>query len=323
MFWFWTAVVIGAVVLTGIGLVLWALSWSDEIDFSQRADAEKIWTPEEFPNTGRLPLSTRVAGTFVRWHKPAYYFPGDQFLRMFEDSQRKWDEKQRFAGAGDNCGHYFALTESGARAEAAFYGMNLSEYRLLTADFDCDGVLDLTYERNLLAIGEQAFSSFGDIHPRHRLVSILSFLVDPSQGGTPFTDFVGHWASRSGYDGILFFGARAISRFADLQNYIDKGADEGMAGPVVHGYFHEMRQNDDLKNLVIFSGARLTAKVSTSRLQPDGPVANPYYDASDADIDAKLTYPAAFQDEKGSESFYRGKPFRVERQRRNSPTESK
>jgi hypothetical protein len=103
-----------------------------------------------------------------------------------------------------------------------------------------------------------------------------------------------------------------------VRDYIDGGADEGMAGPVVHGYFHEMRQNDDLKNVVIFSGARMTAKVKASRLLPDPATANPYHGSGDADIDAKVQYGADYQEERSGDIIYLATPFKIDPGRRSS-----
>jgi hypothetical protein len=311
----WVIIVVGVIVVL-VGVFAVFQGSLSGLNLGGLYDLDKIWTPEIFPNSGRLPMSSCVGGTFLRWHNPKYYATGDRFWQTFEDGPWKWEDRQRYAGQGDNCGHYFALTEAGARAEGAFYGMDFSNYRLLSADFEFDGILDLTYEENLVAVAKLAFSNWQDISARHFLVTILSFLTDSAKGGTPFTDFVGHWASREGYDGILFFGARAIDGVSGLREYINGGADEGMAGPVVHGYFTEMRQNNDVKNLAVFSGARLTMKVTATRLLPDAAVKNPYYGASDAEIETRLRYGAEYQEDQASNSFYCPTPFTIDRGRK-------
>lgn len=161
-------------------------------------------------------------------------------------------------------------------------------------------------------MAKDAIANWEKISDRHFLVTILSFLIDPSKGGTGFTDYLGHWAYRAGYDGILFFGARAIDSVPNFKDYIENGADDGMAGPLVHGYFHEMRRREDLKNLVMFSGARLTGKIKTIRLLPEPAVSNPYHGSSDAAIDARLEFNAGYQAEQASNGFYLAQPFTIE-----------
>jgi hypothetical protein len=272
-------------------------------------DPNRIWTPEEFPNTGTLPMSTKLSGRFLRYHNPAHYHRGAAFWKTFEDGPWKWDDQQRYAGKDHNCGHYFALTEPGARAEANFYDMDFRRHRLLSARFDCAAVLDLTYEENLRKIVLHAYRDPENISSRHFFVTVLSRLTDATRGGVPLTDFLGRWAMRNGYDGILFFGARALQGNPELKSYIDHGADEQMAGPVVHGYFYDMRQDDNLKNLVVFSGAQLTSAIEVCRLGDDPPDDNPYHGASAATIDALLEFNADYQAERVGKFFYLEKPF--------------
>jgi hypothetical protein len=265
--------------------------------------------PESFQQTGKLAMSIKLAGSFVRWHEPKYYYRGTEFWKTFQDMPRKWDSQERFAGKGHNCGHYFALTRTGATAEANFYKMNIAEKRLLSADFASDAILDLTFEENLLAIAKLAISNPEKISDRHFFVTILSYLTDDSKGGVPFTDFVGNWASRNGYEGLLFFGARALAQHSYLKQYIDTGSDDGMMGPVVYTYLKDMRKNAALKNLVIFSGSRLTSLIKISQLQPDPPDANPYYGAPDSEIDALVDFKTDYQEEQRDKGFYLPRPF--------------
>ena len=273
---------------------------------------EMTWTPEEFPNTGTLPMSTKVSGTFVRWHNPQYYRTGEEFWETFQDGPWKWADQQRYAGKDLNCGHYFALTQAGAKAEGSFYGLDFTQYRLLSVDLECDAILDLTYENNLLQVAKQAFANWQEISERHFLVTILSWLTDSSRGGVPFTDYIGHWASRNGYDGILFFGARALEANPSLKWYIDNGSDDGMAGPIVHGYFFDMRKTSDLKNLVVFSGSRLASRIVSSQLLPDLPDPNPYHGKSESEINVRLQFKADYQAEQAAKGFYLEKPFTIQ-----------
>src|SRR5688572_10282740 len=117
------------------------------------------WLREEppiaksFERTGRLPYSSRIEGTFYRWHNRDNLFSGKEFCKTFEDGPWKWSAAQRYAGEHLNCGHYFSLAAEGATAEAEFYGMEtVKTHRMLTVTADFESVLDLTYEENLRAV---------------------------------------------------------------------------------------------------------------------------------------------------------------------------
>lgn len=127
----WLTAALGVVAIAGAlaygAYRRWQTEFLKDLDLSDAfASLEATWTPEPFPNSGRLPMSTHVVGAFFRWHSPGYYFTGAEFWKTFQDGPWKWADRQRYAGAGDNCGHYFALTEAGATAEAGFYALDLS-----------------------------------------------------------------------------------------------------------------------------------------------------------------------------------------------------
>ena len=143
--------------------------------------------------------------------------------------------------------------------------------------------------------------------------TILSYLIDPSKGGTGFTNFVGHWAARAGYDGVLFFGARALTARPELRTWIETGADSGLM-PIAPGHFAAMRRDDSLKNLVIFSGAHLTAKVRSFQLRPAPAQVNPYCGAGAAEIDAVVDFKTSYQEEQSEKGFYLAHPFDVTRE---------
>jgi hypothetical protein len=98
---------------------------------------------------------------------------------------------------------------------------------------------------------------------------LTTWLIEVVCGGTGVTDYIGYHAHRSGYHGILFFGARAITE-------LDRWALEN-ARPyddldwICNNYevIRNLGSNLDYCNLVVFSGARLVGATKTYRC--DGP----------------------------------------------------
>jgi hypothetical protein len=264
-----------------------------------------------FTQTGRLPMSRTFKGSLFRWHDPRFCEGATKFWQTFQDGPWKWEAQQRYAGKDLNCGHFFALSAAGATAEAEFYKMALLDCRLLRVEVELDAVLDLTYEDNLLTIAKD-FIQDAALLDRDFFMDILSLLLDDSKGGNDFTDYVGRWAHQNDYEGVLFFGARALAQFEDLKWQIEHGRDERMGIPVAPGHFLKMRREPSLMNLVVFSGTRLTTRARSYQLPPVGEVANPYFGWSESELDKLLVYNSDFQQERDNVIWtHPGKPFRV------------
>jgi hypothetical protein len=241
-------------------------------------DIPGILTPRvEFIQTGPLPMSSRLVGTLYRWHNPKYFWSGADFWRTFQNGPRKLSSQERYAGHNINCGHYFALSAKGAAAEAHFYRMDLTRCRLLEVEISLESVLDLTHEDNIRQIGLSGAienpEAFGDDF----FMGTLSHLLASERGGNGLTDYIGCKALRDEYDGVLFFGARALQAFPDLEWQIFKRRDIGMGIPLVPSIFYEMRKEHSLKNLVVFSGRVLTTKILRYRMPPNDYVDNLYF----------------------------------------------
>jgi hypothetical protein len=302
--------------MVGLAWIVYGLLWWATKDIFKGTNFLEGWdgdlglSPEPFPATGRMPMSSALEGSFVRWHDPEFFWSRDAFWKTFQDGDWKWDKQERYAGKGLNCGHYFALNREGATAEGKFYNIPFSKRALLTVEGKFDAVLDLTYEAHLVAVGREAFENFDDLPPRAPLMTLLSYLVGHEKGGNAFRDFVGYWAHREGYDGILFFGARALESDPRLLWQIHHGQDEDMTGTYAHGYFTDMRRRPDLKNLVIFSGAKLTTRVSSYQLPPGERTTNSLHDMPAGEFDRKLDFNAEYQAERANRGFYLAKPPR-------------
>jgi hypothetical protein len=255
---------------------------------------------ERFVNSGRLPMSRNTMGDAYRWHDPKFFWPGDQFCKTFENGPWKWETQQRYAGKHLNCGHYFAATAEGATAEADYYGLDRSKLKLLKINGTADAVLDLTHEDNLIEVSQRAIKNFELIDERAYLPTVLSWLIDETEpGGNALTNYLGFWAQREGYDGILFFGARAFKSFPEFHDWITHGNEESFGQNIAYDYFHRMRRSYDLMNIVYFSSC-FVKNIRRYAFPADGPWSeNPFYGLPEHEIDQKLAYGREFQQQRG------------------------
>jgi len=209
---------------------------------------------ERFVQTGRLPMSRETTGSAYRWHNPKYFWSGDKFFQTFENGPWKWEAQQRYAGKNLNCGHYFAVTPGGATAEASYYGLDLSNLQLLEIKGHAESVLDLTHGDNILELAKMAFKNFDDIPDDSFFMVMLSAMTDEcGSGGNVFTDYIGYWAQNKGYDGVMFFGARALAVYPDIRYQIRSGKDDFFGQNVAYAFFERIRRTYDLINVVYFS----------------------------------------------------------------------
>jgi hypothetical protein len=260
-----------------------------------------------FITSGRLEMSRRAVGAAYRWHEPKFFGHEKEFWRTFEDGPWKWQTQQRFAGKNLNCGHFFAVTPEGASAEAAHYGIDTSKMQLLKVFGTSDAVLDLTHEDNLIKISKIAIENAETISDRTYLFEILSFMTDEyGSGGNSITDYIGQWARKAGYDGIMFFSARSIGKDTALRWQIEHGVEDTAWGNPIYDMLSNMRQRYDLINVMYFSGAHLIKNIQRYAFPADGPWEdNCFYGAADADIDKLFKYDSCFQEENSRYTLYR------------------
>lgn len=208
--------------------------------------------------------SVRVACRAFRWH-PRAYAPEDgrrDLRAVFEDGPWKWDAQGRFAGAGVNPGHYFGLTADAATAEVRYYA-NLTtvpgDYVLLTLEIALQNVLDLTPKDTMVRHVRQCLTGADQLDP----AEIAALLIEKGRGGNALTDYLGYLAHRDGYDGMLFFGARAIP---ETQRWAVENArpyDEALNND--YDSVRRLSRVRDNFNLVVFSGARVVGATSAFR----------------------------------------------------------
>ena len=245
----------------------------------------------------------KFGGEVYRWHHATRIWTGREFPRTFEDGPWKWKAQERYAGENLNCGHYFALSKSGAEAEARFYHRDLSEHRLLAVEVGLDSVLDLTHGENFQQVARELVEN-PEILSRLRMVSEF---LDADRGGNLITDQVGYWASRSKYNGVLFFSAGSLNQFPDLHSDVRDGRDFITGVPIVDLVLDLMRRELSLPNLVVFSGSKLTTRIRRYSVY-SGPYAeNLYFDVATAALDKWLQYGSDYQDERFCEVILSGK----------------
>jgi hypothetical protein len=142
---------------------------------------------------------------------------------------------------------------------------------------------------------------------------MASWLFADSKGGNGVTDYIGHSAHRGEYDGILFFGARAIP--AIERGRVEKARNDEWFNNDFE-CVRALRRNADYFNLVVFSGARLVAATRTYqcsglrrfwRRSTGVVLPNQYFGWNEERLLALSRYDVDFQEDKGS-VFFTSKP---------------
>ena len=278
-------VLVGFAVLAvcGVALAFWlrqALVFP-ELGFQHAFD--HVGEPElqQHAGTGSMPLSTLITQCVHRLHDATHLWRGRDFPRTFEDGPWKWTEGQRYAPPNLVAGHYFALDAAGAEAEARHYKIKPRTRVRLEVDVDLDNVLDLRFEPNVrVALADVLEDGSGS------LMWFLRALVHEETGGNVLTDDIGTWAQQSGYNGIVFFGARSIARY---RTSLDSG-DMQLGMPVVADIFHELRADPAAANVVAFGGVELVRSIRRFRVDGGAWEANPYFGATEDTVDAVLVH---------------------------------
>jgi len=152
------------------------------------------------------PSRITVEGVFARFHSRRYGDP-QRLHTLFVDVAEKLAAHERFAGYDFISGHFFAADATGARSEAAHYGINMSSRFLLEVDIELPDVLDLTnYEALPEHINRNLHKSVKPVAPTDALLALL----DQTSGGNILLTEIGAQAAIAGYRGVRFFGARAL-----------------------------------------------------------------------------------------------------------------
>jgi hypothetical protein len=264
--------------------------------------------------------SVRLSCPVFRWHLRDKFHVSSptEFFRPFEDGPWKWRDQGRFAAKDMNCGHYFGLCTAAATAEIQYYCETsvVPDNRVLVClDIDIDNVLDLTR----IDVMQRTFSTCVE-DPENRIGTvpdlILHELIEKNnfgkevKGGNVVTDYIGRWAFDKGYQGILFFGARAID---DLRRGDVHNANRNFEPLYGYAALNSLRQHPEFCNVVLFSGATLvssTRAFGCSRAEPQHweMTRNPYFGLGAPAILELSTFDEHFQDEMRYSHWYASKP---------------
>jgi hypothetical protein len=228
-----------------------------------------------------LPESKRISGTFYRWHRSVLAPPVFPLWRSFLDDDKKWSKAARFAGSEKNCGHHFALAERGAGAEAAHYGMNLAECKMLEVHASIEKVLDLTTASGRRLAYEALVESPDASDP-----FIAEEIIEEVTGGTILTDRIGYWATRQGYEAILYVATRIIWG-PELRAQENMRPRNPWDYDLFNLYEQGFRDAHEL-NIVVFRGRYLLSRIA--ELQIDGcQYKNDLSGLSEDEIERKLS----------------------------------
>jgi hypothetical protein len=253
-------------------------------------ELERRW---QFQHTGDADLlfAVRLKGSAYRWHSANRVQYGPDFYKMFVDGPWKWETRSRFAGKNINCGHFFGLSVAAATEEAQYYRMDLKTAVLIEIEGETSRVLDLTHPEVIKYVFEDFVDSSGVMALFY--YPMLQKLIEQGEGGNQITDYVGWRAKKLGYDGILFYSARAMKSIAEYR------FNRNLEWTTYQNKFYEMRRNPALLNVVLFSGIKLVNRIKSIRIG-DGsePMQNPYFGLGTEKVSEVCgEYGQAYQDE--------------------------
>ncbi len=248
-------------------------------ELPEARDAEAGRWPD-WPS-GVLRHSLRTSGVLLyRYHPKRYLQRGEKWYRMFWDLDYKWEAHSRFAGNHVVPGHFFSLSEAGARAELHAYDQPIADYALMTFKVSLDDVLDLTSMDALQWFYQQHFGTGGSVH----WMLVLDSFLDQRKGGDQFNTYAASCAVNDGYHGIVFFGARAVHEYWEKPGEMTFYG--GPRNPNLAGLELElMRSDESCINEVVFFAHNVVRMTEEVRLDGDT-ICNPHFGKSTADIDA-------------------------------------
>jgi hypothetical protein len=211
-----------------------------------------------------------------RYHPKKYIERGAVWYRMFWDRDRKWLSENRYAGQYIASGHFFSVSPVGALAEMEAYQANLEEYELIRIKMSIDNLLDLTNIEAVSSFYEKHFDTTDYSHP----AIILDSFLDQQRGGDRFNAFVGQKALSDGYNGIVFFGARAINKYWEEPGSM-KYRDLSLIGYLLE----TMREDEECINVVVYFGHNVARCTHTVSFIDQEEITNNLFSAPIVDVD--------------------------------------
>jgi hypothetical protein len=261
------------------GLIDRILGLNNLFDVDQPPAPDEPTDPSEWPNwpAGSKPHSIRLPkAKLYRYQDKKYLETGATWYHMAWDLDRKWAAKNRYSGKDISPGHFFSVHPNGALAEMNAYDADVSGSELLEYTISIDNLLDLTDIEALSWFYKKHFAPENDWH----WGVMLDSLFDQQMGGDNHNAFAGHKALLDGYNGIVFFGARASERF-----WADPGSMRHRDWDLV-AYDHEaMRQEPECINVVIYFGHNVVG-ATHEIVYAVGKIENALFGAGIEEIDA-------------------------------------
>jgi hypothetical protein len=286
-------VLLAAVTLVAVGIIFWRLV--SRIDFLGLGDMsleipEEPWE-EQFAPAGHenLPYAIVLLGNAYRWQNNSHLHRGAEFYRMFEDGPWKWAAQGRFAGKDLNCGHFFGLSVEAATEEAAHYGIDESQSTLLRLEFESVRVMDLTRPDFIKQLVTENIGNHQRIS--HSYYSMVSELIERVTGGNGVTDYLGYRAHRLGYQGILFYSARAMEELQIWRH--DRELEYFTYGSTFWG----LRNDPRYLNVVFFSGAELLSGTKAIAIGSAEQEPNPFHRQDPAELARLFDFGEDYQEE--------------------------
>lgn len=234
-----------------------------------------------------LPESISVSGTFCRWHARSLAPPFTPLWQSFLDDERKWAMQSRFAGPSFNCGHFFALSEEVATSEARHYDIVFSESEILQVKARFDKVLDLTTAagRKLAFEAVVEGADFSEAF-------IAEEIIEEVTGGTMLTDRIGQWASRNGYEAVLYVGPRMV--WGPETKAVDGHRPRK---PWDYDLFpmYEQLFRDDRLNLAVFRGRYVLSRATEFRVGQGQWLRNGLFILTEDQIETELSVFAEYK----------------------------
>lgn len=265
-----------------------ALSFENLFDDPEPNPAASTSPPlngSEWPHwpEGSLPESLKLKDvSLYRYQAKKYLELGTTWYRMFWDVDRKWNAQNRYSGEDISSGHYFSVSAGGALAELNAYGGNVEDNELLRFDISIDNLLNLTDRTTLTSFHNKHFQGTKDWH----WAIILNALVNQEKGGNTFNAFAGQKALLDGYDGVVFFGARALTSIwpnAGSMDFVDGWTGDRDLNLVDFDYF-DMVDDPNSINVVIYFGHNVV-RSTRAIYGNDITINNDLFAASHATID--------------------------------------
>jgi hypothetical protein len=244
---------------------------------------------------GSMPCSIRVRGEAYRYQSKGHIHRGQDFWKIFEDGPWKWDAQQRYAGAGLNPGHYFAFSPESAGLELAHYVSEgkVEEYEVMSIEGELDNILELTTLDSMQHTAKAV--KFGGFD-----AELIQRMIIEQSGGEELTNVLGFHACRKGYNGIVFFSARAVAPEDRSGTHL---MNDMFGDDPFYWALERMKFRISGMVLVVFSGSRLIRSIRKYRFGNGEWEENPFYNWSEAELDLKFQYNAAYQATRGRFSY--------------------